>query len=126
MELNSFLGNRQSLSYSRIFQHFMEPEGSLSCSQEPDQSRPYHPPPSLFLYEPGLLVTLFSHLRLGLSSRLFPPGLPTKTLSDLFSPMRPTYPTHLILLDMVILIILGEEFILCSSSLCSFLQPPTA
>jgi hypothetical protein len=37
-------------SYSRIFQQFMEPEGSLPCSQEPstgpypepDQSSPYH------------------------------------------------------------------------------------
>jgi hypothetical protein len=40
----------QFCSYSRISQHFMEPEGSLSCSQEPstgpyhetDQSNPYH------------------------------------------------------------------------------------
>jgi hypothetical protein len=38
-------------SYSRIPQHFMEPEGSLPCSQEPssgpypepDLSNPYHP-----------------------------------------------------------------------------------
>jgi hypothetical protein len=41
----------QSLSYSRISQHFMEPEGSLRCSQEPsagsspdpDQFSPYLP-----------------------------------------------------------------------------------
>jgi hypothetical protein len=30
-----FLRNRQLCSYSRIPQHFMEPEGSLPCSQEP-------------------------------------------------------------------------------------------
>jgi hypothetical protein len=45
------LRRRQSPSYLRILQHFMEPEGSLPCSQEPaigpypqpDQSGPYHP-----------------------------------------------------------------------------------
>ena len=30
-----FWRNRQFCSYSRISQHFMEPEGSLPCSQEP-------------------------------------------------------------------------------------------
>jgi hypothetical protein len=51
----SSLRNRQSLSYSRFSQYFMEPEGSLPCSKEsstdlypePDQSTPYHPSLSL-------------------------------------------------------------------------------
>jgi hypothetical protein len=46
-----FLRSRQLCSYSRTFQHFMESEDSLPCSQEPstgpypepDQSKPYHP-----------------------------------------------------------------------------------
>jgi hypothetical protein len=50
-EAEPFLRRSQICSYSRISQHFMEPEGSLPCSQEPstgpypelDQSNPYHP-----------------------------------------------------------------------------------
>jgi hypothetical protein len=46
-----FLRSFQLCSYSRTSKHFMEPEDSLPCSQEPstgpypepDQSNPYHP-----------------------------------------------------------------------------------
>jgi hypothetical protein len=37
-EPQSFLRIHQSLSYSRISQHFTEPEGSLPCSQDPSPS----------------------------------------------------------------------------------------
>ena len=65
---------------------------------------------------------LSSHLRLGLSSGVFPSGIPTKTLyTPLLSPIRATCLTHLILLDLIILTISGEEYRSLSSSLCSFL-----
>jgi hypothetical protein len=53
---------------------------------------------------------LFTHLRLGLFSGLFPSGFPINILySFLFTRIRATCPAHLILLDLVVLIILEEE-----------------
>jgi hypothetical protein len=71
-----FLKICQLCSYSRTSQHFMEPGVSLPCSREPstgpypepDQSNPYHPIPL------RSLLILSTHLRLGLSSGLFPSG----------------------------------------------------
>jgi hypothetical protein len=88
----------------------MEPEGSLPCSQEPATGH-Y---PELHASSPHLsilfllksILILSSHLRLGLPNGLFPSGRPTKILYVfLFTPVRATFPAHLVLLDLITVII---------------------
>ena len=56
---------------------------------------------------------------------LFPSGFPIAILyMPLLTPIRATCPTHLIPLDFITRTILGEEYRLLSSSLCSFLHSP--
>jgi hypothetical protein len=79
----------------------MEPEGSLPSSREhstgpypePDQSSPYHPNPISL----RSILTLYTHLRLGLARGLFPSSFHIKILhAFLFALIRATRPAHLV------------------------------
>jgi len=73
------------------------------------------------------ILILSSYLHLLLPSGLVPSGFPTKTLYKLLLfPIRATWSAHLILLDLISRIILGEEYRSLSSSLCSILHSPVS
>jgi hypothetical protein len=59
----------------------------------PIQSIPFHP------FSQRSILILSTHLRCGISSGLFPSSFPTNILcAFVFSPIRATYPTHLVVL----------------------------
>jgi hypothetical protein len=96
--------------------HLQQP---VTCSHpEPDQSTPC---PHHTVWKSVLILPF--HLRLGLPSGLFPSGIPIKTLyTSLLCVLRATCSAHLILLDLIIRTIFGEEYRSLSSSFRSFLH----
>jgi hypothetical protein len=71
------------------------------------------------------ILILSTYLCLGLSSTLLPSGVPTNNLHSFrFSLIHAICPAHLILLDLIILIICGEEYRSRRCPFWSFLHPP--
>ena len=66
---------------------------------------------SLNSHFPKIHLNIIPHLRLSLPSGLFPSSFLTKTLYTLLlSPIRATYPAHLILLDLITRTVFGEQY----------------
>jgi hypothetical protein len=106
---SAFYGTRRFITVFTRALHW-----SLSWARS-IQSIPYHPIPT---HLPKIYFSTVHHLRLGFPIGLFLSAFPTNILYAIFfSPIRATYPTHLVLLDFII--IFGEEYKLWSSSLCS-------
>jgi hypothetical protein len=95
--------------------HYRIHEGSplvLTLSQTNRVNNPH-------TLSPRSILILSTHLRLGLPSGS---GFPTNNqYMFLFSPIRVTCLAHIALLDLIVLIILGEEYKLRRSWLCNFL-----
>jgi hypothetical protein len=106
----AFYGNRRFLTALTSARHL-----SLSWASPIQSSHPHST-------SWRSILILSSHLRLGLPSGLFHSSFPTRTLyTTPPSPIRATFPAHLILLDFITRTILGKEYRPFRSSLCNFL-----
>jgi hypothetical protein len=107
-----FLRSRKLCRYSRTSEQFMELENSLPCSQEPSigswaKSIQFIPPNCISLTS---ILILSTHLRLGLRVSFLLAFPPISYMYSSSTSIRVTFFAHLNLLDLIILIILREEY----------------
>jgi hypothetical protein len=118
------LRSHQLRCYWRTSQNFMKTEDSLPHSQKLSTC-PY-PEPEQSSQNSSILSSQDPYYIIIFLVVSFPMAFPPNNLySFLFSLIRAAYPAHMILVDLIILIILGEECKLQSSSLFSFHHPPS-
>jgi len=122
----NWLSSSQETPYTvqNLHVHYCVPKSltSVPTMSHKNYSMPSHPMSLI-----STLITSY-HLCPSVSSGFFPSGSPTRCLHSFsFFHMHATYPAHLILLNLIIMTLRGEEHISwsssCSSS-CHFLQPP--
>ena len=81
-----------------------------------------HPVPSITIISFQTFLILSSYLHLGLPKGLFPSSCPTKTLhAFMYSSICTTCPAHLSHFNLRFPIMLGEEYISCSSLSYNFI-----
>jgi hypothetical protein len=112
-DITAFYGTRRFISAFTRAHHL-----SLSWAKKKSCQYPYP-------ISPRYILMLSTHQHLDLPSGLFSSGFRTNSLyMYLFSPIRAICIAHLFLLNLIILIKLGEEYKSGSSSLCNFVYPP--
>jgi hypothetical protein len=108
---------KSSLSYQNLKVHHRA-QNSLPPIPILGKVNPIHTLQSISLQ---FILIPSSHLHLGLPSGIFPLGFHTKTLyTSLSSPMHTTCLVHFIHLDVICLMISGNQYKLWSSPSCKF------